>query len=72
MSLSDCEHCWDTHCEHNCAGIVNPAVQKERERILAIVIEEAGRYSRVREDVIPAEVAVVFANAVVSKVRASV
>lgn len=52
-------------------AMIDGAIETERERVIGLVVEEAGRYSRQREDLIPAEIAVVFANAVVSKARVS-
>lgn len=73
MSLSDCEHCWETHCRHNCAPIVQPAVQAaimaERERIIGVIAEETLHYSKAMEQMVPAQVAAVFANSVASKIR---
>ena len=48
---------------------VRTAVEAERDRIMNLVVDEARRYSREKEMVSPAEIALVFANAVRSKVR---
>jgi hypothetical protein len=71
VSFLDCVKCSTIHCEHQCAEIVEPAVAAERERVLAIMIEEAAHYSKSRESVVPAEIALVFANAVSAKARTS-
>jgi hypothetical protein len=72
VSFLDCAECSTIHCKHQCAESVDPAVAAERERVLAIVIEEAAHYSKGRENVVPAEIAVVFANAVCAKARTSI
>lgn len=53
----------------NCNEAVRTAVEAERDRIMNLVVDEARRYSREKEMVSPAEIALVFANAVRSKVR---
>jgi len=45
------------------------AVMEERGRILAIISDQATRYSKIVEAVAPSTVALVFANAVRSKIE---